>query len=187
MIIYNPQDLTPVLAAMRNDLKSDLDALAVTVQGQNDALSQSVAMSNQNVVESIDALTVVNGEISTEVQAINTHTTEAVESLKPKEKVFDFIESVSGSVNFDSNEEGAKVAIDVQGGGLISGISGSSRISTEVEIDGVVVDYGYIAYMISKGGIRFYQSAKVTFSRGRSQYGESAGANVFLGNYVWKS
>lgn len=81
MIIVNPQDLTPVLAALRNELKADMDAMTSNVQNANTALADAVAGSNQAVQQSLNDLSVVNGEISTEVQAINTHTTTKVDEI----------------------------------------------------------------------------------------------------------
>ncbi|MCW4446819.1 hypothetical protein OHV10_21500 [Vibrio splendidus] len=73
-MINNPQDLTPLLTAMSEGLQADMTTLVNNVQAANAALSQSVS-------DDIDALAVVNGEISTEVQAINTHTSSEVSKL----------------------------------------------------------------------------------------------------------
>lgn len=75
MIISNPQNLAPVLAAMRAELKADMDALTLGVQQSNSSLAQTMATE-------FDAITAVNGEISTEVQAINTHTTSVITDAK---------------------------------------------------------------------------------------------------------
>ncbi|PIB17219.1 hypothetical protein [Vibrio rotiferianus] len=82
MILNNPQDLAPILAAMRTELKGDLDSLAQSVQTSNTALAQTVSTDTQTVIDGVNALSVVNGEISTEVQAINAHTTQAVTDLQ---------------------------------------------------------------------------------------------------------
>ncbi|WP_046030543.1 hypothetical protein [Vibrio vulnificus] len=82
MIIVNPQDLTPMLSALKTELSQEMAQLSQSVQVSNDALSQSVAANNGLVITEIEALSVVNGEISTEVQAINAHTTNAVDTAK---------------------------------------------------------------------------------------------------------
>ncbi|MGR5276505.1 hypothetical protein ACPV5J_07490 [Vibrio rotiferianus] len=74
MIVNNPQDFTPILAAMKAELKADMDALTLGVQQSNSSLAQTMATE-------FDAITAVNGEISTEVQAINAHTTAELGSL----------------------------------------------------------------------------------------------------------
>lgn len=70
MIIVNPQDLTPMLSALKAELSQEMSQL-----------SQSVAENNGLVIAEIDALSVVNGEISTEVNAINAHTTTKTEEM----------------------------------------------------------------------------------------------------------
>ncbi|EHT4939534.1 hypothetical protein KX909_000291 [Vibrio vulnificus] len=82
MIIVNPQDLTPMLSALKAELSQEMSQLSQSVQVSNDALSQYVATNNGLVITEIEALSVVNGEISTEVQAINAHTTTAVDTAK---------------------------------------------------------------------------------------------------------
>ncbi|WP_045392478.1 hypothetical protein [Vibrio rotiferianus] len=78
MILNNPQDLSPILAAMRAELKGDLDTLAQRVQNSNAELAQAVSTDTQNVIDGVNALSVVNGEINSEVKAINGHTTQEV-------------------------------------------------------------------------------------------------------------
>ncbi|MGR5278805.1 hypothetical protein ACPV5J_19140 [Vibrio rotiferianus] len=74
MIVNNPQDLTPILAAMKSELKAD-------VETANTALANSVTTDTQQVINDLAALTTVNGEINTEVQAINTHTSNELGKL----------------------------------------------------------------------------------------------------------
>lgn len=93
MIISNPQNLAPVLAAMRAELKADMDALTLGVQQSNSSLAQTMATE-------FDAITAVNGEISTEVQAINAHTTSELGnlSLSPIKNIYR-ISSTANSAN----------------------------------------------------------------------------------------
>ena len=82
MILNNPQDLAPILAAMRAELKGDLDTLAQRVQTSNAELAQTVSTDTQNVIDGVNALSVVNGEINSEVKAINAHTSAELENVK---------------------------------------------------------------------------------------------------------
>ncbi|MCR9640808.1 hypothetical protein NB496_09210 [Vibrio alginolyticus] len=74
MIVSNPQDLTPLLAAMKAELKSDIETA-------NTTLAQSVSGDTQRVIDDLATLTTVNGEINSEVQAINAHTTAEISAL----------------------------------------------------------------------------------------------------------
>lgn len=180
MIINNPQDLTPLLTAMREGLQADMNTLTANVQAENNALSQSVSAD-------IDALTVVNGEISTEVQAINGHTTAAINSRTYKKPLFIPVNGGSISCTYISGNYGARTLIELTGVGVITGFSKSSRISvTECVVDGVDIASDILSKMAVLGGLHFEQSVVIKLDRAAYGYTDSATIGYLLGGYSWK-
>lgn len=130
MIINNPQDLTPLLTAMREGLQADMNALTANVQAANNALSQSVSAD-------MDALTVVNGEISTEVQAINAHTSSelAALSLSPIKAIYRVSHNGSGVLTIPSvNLDKAVVILNSTAFATQSGSYGGDRNALSVKL-----------------------------------------------------
>jgi dGTP triphosphohydrolase len=82
-------EITPLLNAMRSALEAQTQAEAkatregvAAVKVDVEAQAQAVRADIATVKADVDDLTTVNGAISTEVQAINTHTTSAATEIK---------------------------------------------------------------------------------------------------------
>ncbi|EIV8467024.1 hypothetical protein MA794_001658 [Vibrio vulnificus] len=115
MIITNPVNLEPFMAAM----KADMDALDATIKASNEALKQAVNEGNQAITEDISALSVVNGEISSEVQAINSHTTQELSALalSPVKNVYHISRNGAGAIEIpEVNLSKALVICNSSGG-----------------------------------------------------------------------
>lgn len=186
MIIYNPQDLTPLLTAMREGLQADMNALTANVQTANDALSQSVSTE-------IDALTVVNGEIKTDVQAINAHTDEAINNIVPRRSYFKALTFSNSTLSIGGRTpSGPFTLLDIQGSGYLYKLdeyNSYNKEFTEIEVDGVAVGRAeFLEAFAVNGRVSFDTSIKLVITH--TYYSSSSvvtpSVDYCLGVWEWK-
>ncbi|NOH85902.1 hypothetical protein F0249_19125 [Vibrio sp. 03-59-1] len=204
MIINNPQDLTPLLNAMRESLKADVNAVGAKVESGTNVLSQKITNGNSEIIQDIGALTTVNGEISTEVAAINAHTSSVINTAKAginqhvtsknldvKNSQFSgyfktlLIQSFSNNVS--GSEDSTFELVNITGAGLINNVTSyAQRVKlVKLWLDGHYIEASWGDLSRDNGIIgqlSFKESLRIVCVRG-STAGAGTSALISLGEW----